>query len=449
MIHGLDRDLRARAPRCDNAPVENIAHTLLGLAVAKAGLEKKGAMATTTLVLGSNLPDVDAIALIQGKLAYIEAHRGLSHSLVGASVLGVAFGTAVWGFDRWVFARLRPGSVRMRLGSVVGLTLLGVFLHLVLDFLNDYGVRLLLPFSSTWFYGDVVFVVDPWFWLLLGSALHVGLPRRRLSEALVWIAWSLLSLPVLLDSVVTVPARIVWCLGLIGLGTSRLLGARRLRGPELEPPSQEPPRGRRANQSSPSVFPVVGERSPQPLDPSAVQPGAARVNGVTFESSSKVSESRRRAPCQAALAMLVLYVGCAWALHTFALRRVVARESGQDGAARARRVALLPMPADPVHWNLIYEREGKIVATPFSSWKEAAKLPPPRVFTMNLDRPEVMTALSTPVGQVARGFCRYLFADLRETPSGPLVAFRDARFAIRGRHEFSVFEVPSPSSGTR
>ena len=35
--------------------------------------------------------------------------------------------------------------------------------------LNSYGVRLLMPFSDRWFYGDALYIVDPWLYLLLGG----------------------------------------------------------------------------------------------------------------------------------------------------------------------------------------------------------------------------------------------------------------------------------------
>ncbi len=30
-----------------------------------------------------------------------------------------------------------------------------------MDWLNSYGVRLLMPFSNRWFYGDALYIVDP------------------------------------------------------------------------------------------------------------------------------------------------------------------------------------------------------------------------------------------------------------------------------------------------
>jgi inner membrane protein len=57
------------------------------------------------------------------------------------------------------------------------LSYVGVYSHVFLDYLNNYGVRLLTPFDWRWFYGDAVFIVDPWLWLVLGAG--VWLARRR------------------------------------------------------------------------------------------------------------------------------------------------------------------------------------------------------------------------------------------------------------------------------
>ena len=51
--------------------------------------------------------------------------------------------------------------------------------HVALDLLNNYGVRLLMPFSGRWFYGDSVFIIDPWLWLILGTGVWRSWSRHR------------------------------------------------------------------------------------------------------------------------------------------------------------------------------------------------------------------------------------------------------------------------------
>ncbi len=42
-----------------------------------------------------------------------------------------------------------------------------------------YGIRLLAPFSQRWFYGDALFIVDPWLWLVLGAGCWLARRARR------------------------------------------------------------------------------------------------------------------------------------------------------------------------------------------------------------------------------------------------------------------------------
>ena len=64
--------------------MENLAHTLLGLSFAKAGLERVTPLATTALVISSNLPDIDVLSRIEGgTVSYLEYHRGFTHGFVG------------------------------------------------------------------------------------------------------------------------------------------------------------------------------------------------------------------------------------------------------------------------------------------------------------------------------------------------------------------------------
>ena len=43
--------------------------------------------------------------------------------------------------------------------------------------MNNYGIRLLEPFSPRWFYGDTLFIIDAVLWTVL--PLGIWLSRRR------------------------------------------------------------------------------------------------------------------------------------------------------------------------------------------------------------------------------------------------------------------------------
>lgn len=159
------------------ANVDNLAHSLAGAALAAAGLGRKTALGTATLVLAANLPDVDALGLLFGEnLAW---RRGWTHGPLAMLVLPPLLVAALVGFDRWQTTRgTRPADrPALHRGWLMVLAYVGWFSHPLLDFMNTYGIRLLMPFSERWFYGDVLFIIDIWLWIALG--LGVWLSRRR------------------------------------------------------------------------------------------------------------------------------------------------------------------------------------------------------------------------------------------------------------------------------
>ena len=83
-------------------------------------------------------------------------------------------------FDRAVRrlggAALPSGVVPRQLLLLAAVSVLS---HPILDTLNTYGVRWLMPFRGDWYYGDAVFIVDPWLWLALGLGVVLSGKRRR------------------------------------------------------------------------------------------------------------------------------------------------------------------------------------------------------------------------------------------------------------------------------
>ncbi len=69
-----------------------------------------------------------------------------------------------------------PSSVVPR--QILRLAAIAILTHPFLDTLNTYGMRWLMPFRGDWFYGDTLFIVDPWLWLVLGAGVLLGRPRR-------------------------------------------------------------------------------------------------------------------------------------------------------------------------------------------------------------------------------------------------------------------------------
>lgn len=157
--------------------MDNLAHTLVGAALGQAGLKRKTGLGMATLMIAANLPDLDAFGLLFGhNLAW---RRGWTHGPIALVVLPLLLALVMVWFDRWQAGRGKRPEARLpvRFGWVLALAYIGILSHPLLDFLNTYGIRCLMPFSERWFYGDALFIIDIWMWLTL--ALGVWWSRRK------------------------------------------------------------------------------------------------------------------------------------------------------------------------------------------------------------------------------------------------------------------------------
>ena len=220
------------------AGVDNVTHGLAGLLVADAAghwLENRGVPLRPRLrralsvlgIVAAEFPDSDLIysgpVLDMGSLGYLLHHRGHTHTIVWAVVSGLLL---------WVGARWWVNSGSENYGSgnngsgsngssesgssnsgssnsgssdggssnsgssnsgssnsgssdggtvsaaLLVVALVGTLSHLMLDYTNSYGVHPFWPFDGTWYYGDAVFIVEPWLWLVAIPALFWNRPTR-------------------------------------------------------------------------------------------------------------------------------------------------------------------------------------------------------------------------------------------------------------------------------
>jgi inner membrane protein len=195
--------------------MDPITHTALGATLAGSGLRRTTALATPTLLVAVNLPDVDILTALHGPYAGLALRRGITHGLPALVVLPLVLTGIVLAWDRWIRRRRDPEATPAQGSVVLGLSVLGVATHPVLDWLNTYGMRWLLPFDGGWSYGDAIFIVDPWLWLLLAGPAFLVWSRGRGARLLWAVLAILLTLPVLLAEAVPAWARGLWIVGLL------------------------------------------------------------------------------------------------------------------------------------------------------------------------------------------------------------------------------------------
>ena len=155
--------------------MDNLAHTVIGIGVARAGLSQRfGPGTTLALAVSSNLPDIDVLWAFWDPMDRFLLRRTHSHALIMLPVLAALLASAL----RW----RRP----QRSWTVLfGLSALGIALHLFFDVVNSFGVVLLWPFSPQRFELASIFIIDLFIWgvmiapMLAARFLKSDEARRR------------------------------------------------------------------------------------------------------------------------------------------------------------------------------------------------------------------------------------------------------------------------------
>lgn len=166
--------------------MDNLTHSIIGASVARLLPERyRRPEIYWASVIANNLADSDVIVrLIPGgtPFDYLIHHRGYTHTFLAVPALGLlsaAIAKRATGTERWTPALFAVG-------------ILGSFLHVAADFLNNYGVHPLTPFDDRWFFGDSVFIVEPLIWFVLVPYL-----AREADRPWSRAAWILLGLAML------------------------------------------------------------------------------------------------------------------------------------------------------------------------------------------------------------------------------------------------------------
>jgi inner membrane protein len=205
--------------------MDNITHSVVGLGIGAlidrslapetepAAQRVRTRMLLTICCLASNFPDIDLVLtrLLEAPLGYLLQHRGHTHTVLGAIgeiALLLALVWLLWPAAR----RLLRTSPRARMAAL-GAACAGLALHISMDGLNVYGVHPFWPFDARWYYGDMVFIVEPVFWVAFGMPLAAMVQRRARR-------WLLLGLMAAVPLVATLLGFLQWgsLAGLLVLG---------------------------------------------------------------------------------------------------------------------------------------------------------------------------------------------------------------------------------------
>ena len=183
----------AKLARCVRTlNLEPITHFFTGAVLARAGFNRKSALATGTMTLAAEAPDLDVFWGFKGPVVGFAHHRGFTHSFVGlilVSAMVTGFMYLVW------LLRGRKTNIPNlppRWGMLFLFAYIAGLSHILLDYTNNYGVRPFWPFSERWYSWDIVFIVEPALYVILIAGLllpaifsrHEPLPRGRTAATL-------------------------------------------------------------------------------------------------------------------------------------------------------------------------------------------------------------------------------------------------------------------------
>ena len=166
------------------ARIDPVCHTLVGAALARTGLSKRTALGATALIVGANLSDLDVLAYFAGPAADLQWRRGWTHGVLALGILPFLLTGCLLALHRASSGRrpwAEPSLMVPR--QLLLLSFIAIMSHPILDTLNTYGMRWLMPFSGKWFYGDILFIVDPWVWLVLSLGVYYSVRRGRARRA--------------------------------------------------------------------------------------------------------------------------------------------------------------------------------------------------------------------------------------------------------------------------
>jgi inner membrane protein len=149
------------------------------------------------------------LAGFRGEYFALAFRRGITHGVPAMVVLPFLVAGGVLAWDRWVRRGRDSRAPAAIPREVLLLSFVGVLVHTPMDWLNVYGARLWLPFDGAWSYGDALFIMDPWLWLVLGSAVFLA----RAGSAALWTFLALATTALMLLGPVPRAAGLLWVAG--------------------------------------------------------------------------------------------------------------------------------------------------------------------------------------------------------------------------------------------
>jgi inner membrane protein len=153
--------------------LEPVTHFLTGACLARAGFNRKTALATATMTLAAEAPDIDVLGSFKDPVFGFAHHRGFTHSFLGLVLVQALVVGPIYVIWRVRGRKVKDPNLPPRWGLLFLFAYIAGLTHILLDFTNNYGVRPFWPISEKWYSWDIVFIVEPLLLIFLIGGLVV------------------------------------------------------------------------------------------------------------------------------------------------------------------------------------------------------------------------------------------------------------------------------------
>ncbi len=191
--------------------MDNVTHGLAGLLLADAtiaatasrtGRDVPEKYRKAALILGfvaAEFPDVDVFYSSSlpalKSLGFMLHHRGYTHTVVWALLFAIMlFGITRWWVKRGLSDQDASWFAKRGWKPLLTLALVASLSHLVLDYTNSYGLHPFWPLDDSWYFGDAVFIVEPWLWIVAIPAIFWERRHRSVRAILLLLALAIVAL---------------------------------------------------------------------------------------------------------------------------------------------------------------------------------------------------------------------------------------------------------------
>lgn len=143
--------------------MDPITHALSGMIIKQTGFKRQAAL--PVLIISATAPDIDYITRLWGTGVFLEYHRGITHGILALAlfpfIMGLVFKNKGGFFYYYALSFLAYGA------------------HILLDFTNQYGTRILSPLDWSRYALDLTFVIDPYISIGMLSAVVFGRINKK------------------------------------------------------------------------------------------------------------------------------------------------------------------------------------------------------------------------------------------------------------------------------